>query len=232
MTRRPAQHRSWRRHAMRGVRFAALVTAQILGGLLMSDVALAVKLDAQVMRQSEQDIEVQYVLVNSTPGRILLFDQLLSFDAKGAIRLAQYGAYVFRDGEKSARLVIGLVAPPMFMSVARRPPIVVSILEPGATRTAAIKLSLPLAEFNPYFPVQACDPKQAKPVIRLQVQLGWVEQRSGMSLGKVVVEGKEFDRLSGGWGSPLQRVAMAEVAVHGVGLCEYAGQFDRPELQK
>jgi len=157
---------------------------------------------------------------------------LLYFDSKGATKLSDAGAYVFMDGERTARVVRGVVAPPMFMSVSRRPPIVASPVEPGASKRGTIKLALPLTEANPYFPPQECDPKRVIQISRLLIQIGWVEHRQKTTAGKFVIDGTELVRLTGGWGSPVQRIAQTEVAVRGVELCPRAGQFDRPLLRQ
>lgn len=91
---------------------------------------------------------------------------------------------------------------------------------------------MPLSEANPYFPTQECDPKSARPIARLLLQIGWVEHRQNTVTAKAVIDAKELVRLTGGWGAPLQRVAQAEVAVRGVGLCPHSGQFDRPQLRQ
>lgn len=218
--------------SMREILSAGILAVTIFGGLVMSDIALAVDLRASVAGQDDREITLQYVLENSTGGRIYAFDLPLYFDSKGATKLAETGAYVFLDGERTARIVRGIVAPPMYMSVSRRPPIVASQVEPGASKTGTIKLALPLSEANPYFPGQECDAKSAKPIARLLMQIGWVEQRPEAQTAKVLVDGKELLRLTGGWGAPLQRVAQVEVAVRGVGLCPYSGQFDRAQLRQ
>jgi hypothetical protein len=212
--------------------FVALLLVQISGGLVMTNMASGVELKARVLAQNASEISLQYVLDNSSASRIFVFDQLLYFDSKGATRLAETGAYVFLDGERTARIVRGIIAPPMYMSVARRPPIVASPVDAGATRNGTIKLALPMSEVNPYFPPQECDPKSARSVTLFRVQVGWVEEREGMKMGSFVVDGKALVRLSGGWGSPIQRVAETEVSVKGVGICSYPGRFDRPQLQK
>jgi hypothetical protein len=217
---------------MRDVLSAGILAVTIFGGLVMSDIALAVDLRASVAGQDDREITLQYAVENSTGGRIYAFDLPLYFDSKGVTKLAESGAYVFLDGERTARIVRGIVAPPMYMSVSRRPPIVASQVEPGASKTGTIKLALPLSEANPFFPPQECDAKSAKPIARLLLQIGWVEQRPETQTAKVVVDGKELLRLTGGWGAPLQRVAQVEVAVRGVGLCPYSGQFDRAQLRQ
>ncbi|MBK8337533.1 MAG: hypothetical protein IPL03_13585 [Sterolibacteriaceae bacterium] len=217
---------------MREVVFAGLLTVAIFGGVVMSDIALAVDLRASVAGQSDREITLQYALENSTGGRIYAFDLPLYFDSKGATKLAETAAYVFLDGERTARIVRGILAPPMFMSVSRRPPIVASAIESGASKSGTIKLALPLSEANPYFPTQECDPKSARPIARLLLQIGWVEHRQNTVTAKAVIDAKELVRLTGGWGAPLQRVAQAEVAVRDVGLCPYSGQFDRAQLRQ
>lgn len=212
--------------------FVALVLVQIFGGLIMANMASGVELKARVLAQDTSEISLQYVLDNSSDNRIFVFDQLLYFDSTGVTKLAGTGAYVFLDGEHTVRIVRGVIAPPMYMSVARRPPIVASPVEAGATRKGTIKLALPMNEVNPYFPPQECDPKSARSVALFRVQVGWVEEREGMKIGSFVVDGKELVRLSGGWGSPIQRVAETEVSVKGVRICSYPGRFDRPQLQK
>ena len=209
---------------------AGLLALAAIGGLIMSDMALAIDLRANVVAQSDSEVTLQYALQNSTAGRIYAFDSLLYFDSKGATKLAETGAYVFLDGERTVRVVRGIVAPPMFMSVSRRPPIVGSPVEPGASKRGTIKLALPLSEANPYFPPQECDPKAARPIARLLLQIGWVEHRQETVTGKLVVDGNELVRMTGGWGTPVQRVAQTEVAVRGVGLCTHAAPFDRPQL--
>lgn len=232
MIRQQGRCRDEKGKTLRRVMHPGLLALSIFGGIVMSDLANAVELKASVAGQNDREITLQYVLENSTGGRIYAFDLPLYFDSKGATKLAETDAYVFLDGERTARVVRGIVAPPMFMSVSRRPPIVASQVETGASRTGTIKLALPLSEANPYFPAQECDAKSAKPIARLLLQIGWVEQRQETQTAKVVVDGKELLRLTGGWGTPLQRVAQAEVAVRGVGLCPYSGQFDRAQLRQ
>ena len=198
----------------------------------MTEKAIGVELRLDLLDQQADEITLRYELLNLTDGRIFVFDQILYFDAKGATRLTETGAHVFDDGDGTARIVRGFVATPMFMSVARRPPIVASSVEPGWESSGVIKLPLPLSEANPYFPPQVCDPKLAQPVTRLRVQVGWVEERDGMKIGTVEIDDKALIRLSGGWGSPLQRVAQEEIAVRGVTLCRYSGRFHRPQLQQ
>ncbi|MBK1721537.1 hypothetical protein [Thiocystis violacea] len=197
----------------------------------MTESALAVELQAQVNKQTATELTLAYELRNSTGSRIFVFDHLLYFDAKGATRRADTGAYVFQDGGGVARVVRGFIAPPMFMSVARRPPIVASAINPGWASAGVIKLALPLAEANAYFPPQVCDPASARPITRLRVQIGWVEEREGVKTGPFEIDHKSLVRLIGGWGSPLQRTAQIDVLVTGIRLCPYVGQFDRPQLQ-
>ena len=232
MIRLPGRCRNGMRKTLEKRVFAGLLALASIGGLVMSDMVFAVDLKANVVAQSDSEMTLQYALQNSTASRIYAFDSLLYFDSKGVTKLSETGAYVFMDGERTARVVRGIVAPPMFMSVSRRPPIVASQVETGASRTGTIKLALPLSEANPYFPAQECDAKSAKPIARLVLQIGWVEQRQETQTAKVMVDGKELLRLTGGWGTPLQRVAQAEVAVRGVGLCPYSGQFDRAQLRQ
>lgn len=194
--------------------------------------ALAVELRAQVNKQTATELTLAYELRNTTAARIFVFDHLLYFDSKGATRRADTGAYVFDDGDGVVRVVRGFIAPPMYMSVARRPPIVASGVNPGWASAGVIKLALPLAERNPYFPPQPCDPSAARPVSRLRLQVGWVEEREGMKTGPYEIDHKSLVRLIGGWGSPLQRTAQTEIAVTGLTLCPHAGQFDRPPLQQ
>lgn len=211
---------------------AGLLVLQLCGGLIMTEKAIGVELRLELLDKQADEISLRYELLNSTDGRIFVFDQMLYFDTKGATRLNDTGAHVFDEGGGTVRIVRGFVAPPMFMSVARRPPIVASSLQPGWESAGVIKLPLPLGEGNPYFPPQACDPKWAHPVTRLRVQVGWVEERDGMKISTVKIDDKALTRLSGGWGSPLQRVAEGEIAVRGVALCPYSGRFDRPQLQQ
>lgn len=196
----------------------------------MSDIALAIELRANVAAQNDREIILHYAIDNSTAGHIYVFDTLLYFDAKGATKLAETGAYVFFDGDKTARIVRGIVAPPMFMSASRRPPIVGTPVEPGRSKTGRIRLALPLAESNPYFPPQECDDSPTKPVARLLLQIGWIEQRQETKTAKLIVDDKELVRMVGGWGSPVQRVAQTELPVRGVGLCPRPAPFDRPQL--
>lgn len=198
----------------------------------MTDNAFAVELRAQVNKQTATELTLAYELRNTTDARIFVFDHLLYFDAKGQTRRADTGAYVFSDGDGVARIVRGFIAPPMFMSVARRPPIVASAVNPGWASAGVIKLPLPLAEAGPYFPAQPCDAASALPVTRLRVQVGWVEEREGTKTGPFEIDRKSLVRLTGGWGSPLQRTAQTELQVTGVKLCLYAGRFDRAQLQR
>lgn len=198
----------------------------------MSDLALAVDLKARVAGQSESEITLKYSLENGSAERIYAFDLVLYFDAKGATKLAETGAYVFADGDHAVRVVRGIIAPPMFMSVSRRPPIVASPVEPGAAKSGTIKLALPLAEASPFFAPQECEASSAKPIARLLLQIGWVEHRPQTATGTFAVDGKELVRLNGGWGSPVQRVAQTEIPVRGVALCPRSGPFDRPQLRQ
>lgn len=232
MTRLPGRCRNGTRRMLEDRVFAGLFTLAAIGGLVMSDMALAVDLKANVVAQSESEMTLQYALENATGGLIYAFDSVLYFDSKGATKISETDAYVFMDGERTARVVRGIVAPPMFMSVSRRPPIVASPVEPGASKRGIIKLALPLSESNPYFPPQECDPQTVSQISRLLIQIGWVEHRQKTVTGKLVVDGKELVRMTGGWGSPVQRVAQTEVAVRGIGLCPRAGQFDRPQLRQ
>ncbi|NEX22403.1 hypothetical protein G3480_19175 [Thiorhodococcus mannitoliphagus] len=198
----------------------------------MTDNALAVELRAQVNKQTATELTLAYELRNTTDTRIFVFDHLLYFDAKGATRRADTGAYVFADRDGVVRVLRGFIAPPMFMSVARRPPIVASAVNPGWASAGVVKLPLPLIEMNAYFPAEACDPASARPVSRLRIQVGWVEEREGTKTGPFEIDHKSLVRLIGGWGSPLQRTAQTEIEVTGVRLCPYAGRFDRPQLQQ
>lgn len=232
MIRLPGRCRNGMRKTLEKRVFAGLLALASIGGLVMSDMVFAVDLKANVVAQSDSEMTLQYALQNSTASRIYAFDSLLYFDSKGVTKLSETGAYVFMDGERTARVVRGIVAPPMFMSVSRRPPIVASAVEPGESKRGTIKLALPLSEANPYFPPQECDPKAARPISRLLLQIGWVEHRQETVTGKFMVDGKELVRMTGGWGAPVQRVAQTEVGVRGVGLCPHAGQFDRPQLRQ
>jgi hypothetical protein len=192
----------------------------------MMDLTFAATLSAQVVEQSAQEITLQYVLSNATQTRIFAFDRVLYFDPKGVTKYGGTDAYVFLDSESVARLVRGIIDPPMYMSVSRRPPIVVTPIEPGKSVIGSIKFLLPFSEMNPYFPRQECNVKATKSITVFRLQIGWVEQRENMGFAKVLVDGNEMIRLVGGWGTPLQRVAQTEISVRGVGLCPYVGRFD------
>lgn len=190
----------------------------------------AAELKAAVVGQNAQQIELRYQVRNVSKDRIYVFTPMLRYGPKSVIKRDDEGAHVFLQGNHTARLLRGLIAPPLYMSVARRPPIVVTAVEADASHVATIRLALPLVEANPYFPPQECDLRSAHSISELKLQVGWVEARTGMALGEVSVDGAKLLRLSGGWGAPLQRVLETVVPVTGVALCPYAGQFDRPAL--
>ncbi|MFZ4622909.1 MAG: hypothetical protein ACOYNF_01615 [Rhodoferax sp.] len=191
----------------------------------MTDLAYAVTVSALVAEQSAQEITIQYRLSNQSQTRVFAFDRVLYFDQKGQTKNAETDAYIFLEGQSIARLVRGIINPPMYMSVSRRPPIVVTPIEAGQSAIGTIKLPLPFSEMNPYFPRQTCDGKVVKPIVILRLQIGWVEQRQNMTFAKVTIDGTEMIRLQGGGGSPLQRVAQTEISVGRVALCPYIGKF-------
>ncbi len=190
----------------------------------------AAELKAAVVGQNAQQIELTYHVRNMSKNRIYVFTPMLRYGLKATIKRDDEGAHVFLEGNHTARLLRGLIAPPLYMSVARRPPVVVTAVEAAASYVATIRLALPLTEANPFFPSQECDLRSAYSISELKLQVGWVEARTGMALGEVSVDGVTLLRLSGGWGAPLQRVLETVVPVTGVALCKYAGQFDRPAL--
>ncbi len=198
----------------------------------MTENARGVELDVQVQAQKDTEIRLAYELRNTTRARIFVFDHILYFDSKGAISLSNTGSYVFFDHQETARIIRGFIAPPMYMSVARRPPIVASAVDPGWASAGLIELPLPLAETNPYFPPQTCDPRAARPISRLRLQVGWVEEREGLRTGVFKVDERSLVRLLGGWGTPLQRVAQTDIGVTGVAICVHSDPFDRPQLQQ
>ena len=198
----------------------------------MTDLAYTVTLSAQVIELSAQELTLKYVLSNLSQTRIFAFDRVLGFDQKGLTKFAETDAYVNLDGNSVGRVVRGIIHPPMYMSVSRRPPIVITPIESGKSVSGTIKFSIPISESSPYYPRQACDAKAAKSTAMLRLQFGWVEQREKMGFAKVMVDGKEMIRLVGGWGDPIQRIAQTEVSVRGVGVCPYVGRFDAAKLAK
>ena len=211
-------------------RFLWLLGIAIFGEFFMLDLAHALNIQAQIVEQSAEEITLQYVLSNTTRERVYAFDRLLYFDDKGVSKLDETGAYVSLDVPSTARIVRGVVKPPMYMSVSRRPPIIVSPIEPGGRLGGKITLPLPMRESSPFFPPQACDAKTAKAISKLRLQIGWVEQRESIVVANFLIEGKEMLRAVGGWEVPRQRVAQTEIAVQGLGLCSYPGRFDAAQL--
>ena len=128
-------------------RFLWLLGIAIFGEFFMLDLAHALSIQAQIVEQSAEEITLQYVLSNTTRERVYAFDRLLYFDDKGVTKLDETGAYVSLDVPSTARIVRGVVKPPMYMSVSRRPPIIVSPIEPGGRLGG--KITLPLFTASP-----------------------------------------------------------------------------------
>lgn len=213
-----------------GVTFAALIN--LFGVIGMEENNGTADLSVVVTEQTAGSITLRYQLSNRTAVPIYAFDTILRFSDIGNTYVDEFGAYVFRAEGGIVRLVRGMVAPPMTVSVNRRPPPVALPIQAGGNKTGTIKLALPLSEINPYFQSQVCKQEDTVPVNAFRLQVGWVEQRPEIAIERFVIGEFTLLRLRGGWGQPLQRTATADVAVNGIRVCPHVGPFDRPLLQK
>lgn len=199
---------------------------------MMSQIAYALELNAEVVSQTPQQLTLRYQTLNRSEDLVYLFVPVLHFvSGATAVKLATSG-WLSLEGQHTARLTMGLVAPPAYISVARRPPPVVTPVAAGKTHEGLIELPLPLLESSPYFASQECAPPQLRSIVEMRVEIGWVEARSNMAFQNVKIEDRDYQRLMGGWGAPTQRVSTASVPVRGVALCpNSAERFDRAQLQ-
>ena len=198
----------------------------------MGNESLAVQLSAVVASTTATEISINYALKNTTNARIVVFDHYVYFGEKSVAHRDPGGVNVFLDADGSARLVRGVFSPPIYMAVASRPPILVSPVEPGASLTGVIRLAVPTAESNIFFPRISCDVANARRIKHVRLQLGWLEHGSNMTFRELVIDDKKFFNIGSDWGQPVQRVAEVNIAGLSILVCPYPGRFDGPLLTK
>ncbi len=194
----------------------------------MNSQLLAVQLSADVVATAS-DVEVHYVLTNTTASRILVFDHHVHFGPKSVVQRDETGVNIGLDSDGGVRLVRGIFSPPMYMSVIARPPVLVTPVEAGGVAKGFIRVALPLVESNIFFPKQPCDASKAVIPKRVRLQIGWVEMRPEMTFREYVIDGKKFANIASNWGQPVQRIAETLVATN-LKVCPYPGRFDSAVL--
>jgi hypothetical protein len=185
------------------------------------DVELNAKLDV-----SEVALALQYDVQNRSDKVIYVFDRLTSFDA-GKTKVEPDQAFVLLEGADAVRVICALMPTPSLKSVARRPPVYVSVVPPRGRRAGRLQLALPLVERHPFYALISKDDGQISVVQRVVFELGWVEQRPGMELlEQQSALGHEI-QLTGGWGKPVQWISEIGIPAPGLRIVKHPDPFER-----
>ena len=176
-----------------------------------------VRLEAAVDKQDAQHLVLRYTLTNPLAQRIYLFAPPLRFGPHAEPEPLEDSAWVFHEGDHGVRLVRALLRPPMWIKVAGLPTAIIPV-EPGASYTGRIVLSLPLAESRPYMPPEQ-DAGELYSVHQARLQMGWVEARDSMEFFPYPLSnGTMLLTFDSNWGRPRQRVAEVVLPLAGVSL--------------
>jgi hypothetical protein len=190
-----------------------------------TNVRPAVELTAK-LEVSKEMLTIEYDVHNRSDKVIYVFDRLTSFEGP-ATKVEPDQAFVLLEGADAVRIVCALMPKPDLMSIARRPPTYVSIVQPQGSRTGRLNLGLPLIERHPFYPKINKEAGKETLVQRLILELGWVEQRPGMKLSeRQSALGTEVE-LSGGWGKPVQWISEMALAAPGLPVVRHPNPFER-----
>jgi len=168
---------------------------------------------------------VEYVLVNRSGRTIYVFDRPTRFQA-GVVKVDPDRMFVLLSGKDEVRLLQTFVGLPELHDIRRRPPLIVSPVPPQAELRRTIALDLPLSENQQFYSANpAADPPVT--VDRVRVQVGWVEERAGMTVNTLPIDGRDQTKLSGGWGKPTQWISEALLATPQVTVLRHVEPFER-----
>lgn len=190
------------------------------------DVEVAAKLD-----MSQVALTLEYDVHNGSDKVIYVFDRLTSFDA-GETKVEPDQAFVLLEGADAVRVICALMPTPSLKSVARRPPVYVSVVPPRSKHSGRLHLALPLVERHPFYALITKDGGQVSVVQRVVFELGWVEQRPGMELlEQQSALGPEI-QLAGGWGKPVQWISEIGLPAPGLRIVKHPDPFERSRTLK
>lgn len=176
-------------------------------------------------------LTIRYDVRNRSDKLIYVFDRLTSFEGP-LTKVEPEQAFVLLQGTDAVRIICALLPKPPLLSIARRPPTYVSVVQPGGTRTGRLQLGLPLIERHPFYPQIKKEEGKETRVQRVIFELGWVEQRPGMKLSEQPSAlGTEVD-LSGGWGKPTQWISEMTLSAPGLPVVRHPDPFERPRPVK
>jgi hypothetical protein len=169
------------------------------------------------------ELRVDYRLENKGATPVYVWDQLVGHDDRGAM-LDENTAYVAWEPARTVRLVRALLRLPEDFSVGKRSEPYVRVIPPASAISGRVRLTLPLREFNPYYPPgESLESVQCDDLLLI---IGWIEKKEGMELRPRVCNGQKVYALGGGWAQPLQRFAKANFDTN-VTLMTYTTPFDR-----
>lgn len=147
-------------------------------------------------------IAVNYKLTNTGSVPIFVWDVMVGQGPKEQF-LDSNLAYVCWEEPNTVRLTRAMLRlPPDHDVTVKEVPFVRKLPSQG-TADGRIVLSIPVQEYNPFYP-PAKDTREV-PCNKVRVIIGWIEEKPGMTVSKREVGGQEVLALRGGWGPPLQR---------------------------